>query len=125
MIYTNYEWDFTNDGTFDATGANDIAHLHRPTEPTTSALTVTDNTGATNTLVKKGYIVISNMICHGARLRQHQPQQGAEDLVRCWLHDGRSNSSPGNYNKIIFQSINGGVIDPQPGGCDAVITVGP
>ena len=123
VVYTNYEWDFTNDGAFDATGAS-TSHSYTTDGAYDVRLRVTDSTGATNTLVKKAYIVISNMICTVPDFGNTNPNKAQ----KTWSDAGFTTTvqfRPGNYNKIIYQSINGGVIDPQPGGCDAVITVGP
>jgi PKD repeat protein len=44
----SYEWDFTNDGTIDATGST-ASHVYGAAGSYTAALTVTDDDGATDT----------------------------------------------------------------------------
>jgi PKD repeat protein len=123
VVYTLYQWDFNADGTFDATGPN-VSRAYPTDGIYDVTLKVTDNTGATSTLTKKGYIVISNKLCTVPDFGNTNPNKAQ----RTWDNAGFTTTvlfKPGNYNKINYQSITGGVIDPQPGGCDAVITVGP
>lgn len=123
VTYTQYQWDFTNDGSFDATGLS-TSHAYLTDGAYDVRLKVTDSTGATNELIKKAYIVISNKICKVPDFGNTNPNKAQ----KTWSDAGFTTTvqfRPGNYNKIIYQSINGGVIDPQPGGCDAAITVGP
>ena len=125
VSYTSYQWDFTNDGSFDATGAT-TSHTYTTDGAYDVRLMVTDSTGATSTLVKKAYIVIGNRICT-------VPDFGNTKLNRAqskWSDAGftttvQAQSGPTNNYTINTQSITGGTIDPQPGGCDAVIRVGP
>ena len=58
VVYTNYEWDCTSDGTPDWTGATrTTAVCNYPTSGSYDVtLTVTDNTGAQSTLRKNGYV---------------------------------------------------------------------
>jgi PKD repeat protein len=123
VTYTQYQWDFTNDGSFDATGVS-TSHAYPTDGAYDVRLKVTDSTGATSVLIKKAYIVISNKICTVPDFGNTNPNKAQ----KMWSDAGFTTTvqfRPGQYNKIIYQSINGGVIDPQPGGCDAVITVGP
>ena len=81
--------------------------------------------GATNTLTKKAYIVITNQICIVPDFGNRKKNQ-AEGL---WSAAGfttqvQFQNGQGNYN-IVYQSLTGGMIDPQPAGCGSVITVGP
>lgn len=124
VTYTNYQWDFDNNGTFDATGQN-TTHAYLTDGVYDVRLKVTDNTGATNELIKKGYIVITNKICTvpdfgNTRTNQAQNKWAAAGFTTSVLFD----PGPNNY-KIVTQSITGGTIDPQPGGCAATIRVGP
>jgi PKD repeat protein len=124
VTYTNYQWDFTNDGTFDATGAT-TSHAYLTDGAYDVRLRVTDSTGATNELIKKGYIVITNKICTvpdfgNTRVNQAQNKWAAAGFTTSVQFD----PGPNNY-RIVTQSITGGTIDPQPGGCGATIRVGP
>jgi PKD repeat protein len=122
VTYTNYQWDFTNDGTFDATGAT-TSHQYTTDGVYDVRLKVTDSTGAVNTLIKKAYIVITNKICTVPDFGNVNPNQAQNR----WSAAGFTTTvlfQPGKYNKINYQSITGGTIDP-PNGCAAVITVGP
>ena len=124
VTYTNYQWDFDNNGTFDATGQN-TTHAYLTDGAYDVRLKVTDSTGATNELIKKAYIVITNKICTvpdfgNTRTNQAQAKWAAAGFTTSVLFD----PGPNNY-KIVTQSITGGTIDPQPGGCAATITVGP
>jgi PKD repeat protein/general stress protein CsbA len=124
VTYTNWQWDFTNDGTFDATGLT-ASHTYPAVGAYNVRLKVTDNTGATNTLVKTAYIVVGKRTCtvpDFANVNLNQAQG-------VWNGAGFTttvNSVPGKQNyKIRSQTILGGTIDPQPDGCASTITVGP
>ena len=62
VTYTNYQWDFTNDGTFDATG-NTASHTYATSGVYSVTLKVTDNTGGTNTLTKIGFVNVGRKLC--------------------------------------------------------------
>ncbi len=62
VTYTSYQWDFTNDGTFDATGTT-ASHTYATSGAYSVTLKVTDNTGATNTLTKTGYVNVGRRLC--------------------------------------------------------------
>lgn len=123
VVYTLYQWDFNGDGTFDTTGPS-VTRSYPTDGIYDVTLKVTDNTGATSTLTKKGYIVIGTRICTVPDFGNTNPNKAQ----KTWNDAGFTTTvlfQAGNYNKINYQSITGGIIDPQPGGCDAVITVGP
>ncbi len=123
VTYTQYQWDFTNDGTFDASGAT-TSHTYATDGVYDVTLKVTSSTGATSTLTKKAYIVITNKICIVPDFGNKQ----ASAAQGIWNTAGFTTTvqlQAGNYKKLNYQSITGGTIDPQPGGCAAVITVGP
>jgi PKD repeat protein len=124
LTYTKYEWDFTNDGTFDAGGAT-TTHAYLTDGAYDVRLKVTDSTGATNEVIKKAYIVITNKICTvpdfgNTRTNQAQAKWAAAGFTTAVQFD----PGPNNY-KIVTQAPTGGTIDPQPGGCAATIRVGP
>jgi PKD repeat protein len=123
VTYTNYEWDFTGDGTYDATGAT--ANHTYPTDGAYDVvLRVTASGGATSVLRKTGYIVVTNKICTVPDFANTNANQAQNR----WSNAGFTTTvlfQQGNYNKLHYQSILGGTVDPQPAGCDAVITVGP
>jgi PKD repeat protein len=123
VTYTTYEWDFTGDGTYDATGLT-ATHVYTTDGVYDVALRVTDSGGATNVLTKVGYIVVTNRICtvpDFANVNRNAAQNR-------WSNAGFTTDvqfQGGSWNKIHYQSIVGGTVDPQPNGCDSVITVGP
>jgi PKD repeat protein len=124
VTYTNYQWDFTNDGTFDATGAT-ANHTYATDGVYNVRLRVTDNTAAQNTLVKNAYIVVGKRICTVPDFA-NKKKNSAQGL---WSAAGFSTTvnlanGQGNYT-IHSQTILGGTIDPQPLGCASTITVGP
>lgn len=124
ITYASYEWDLDGDGTFDATGQN--VSRNYPTDGVFDiSLRVTTSTGATNTLTKKAYIVITNKVCTVPAFGNSKKNQ-AQGL---WAAAGFTTQvqfqpGQGNYD-IVYQSLTGGAIDPQPAGCGSVITVGP
>ncbi len=125
VTYTSWEWDFTSDGTYDATGLT-AAHSYATPGAYDVTLRVTDNLGATSVLTKAGYVIVQKKVCTVPdffKVKKNSAQQR-------WVVDAgfstsvQFQSGNGNYS-IGYQSIVGGTIDPQPNGCDAVITVGP
>ena len=127
VIYTNWEWDFTSDGVFDPPGATASFDLRMNTSVGSYDVTlkVTDSTGATNTLTKKGYVVVQHKVCTVPdffNVKKNSAQQRWTDAgfsTQVLFQNGN-----GNYT-IKYQSIVGGTIDPQPAGCGSVVTVGP
>jgi PKD repeat protein len=124
VTYTNYQWDFTNDGTFDATGAT-TNHTYSAEGSYDVRLRVTDSTGAQNTLTKKAYIVVSKRICTVPDFATTKKN----DAQSRWAAAGFTTTvqfaaGQGNYS-IHQQTLLGGTIDPQPDGCASTITVGP
>lgn len=124
VTYTQWEWDLSGDGVFDATGPTPSRNY--PTDGVFDiTLRVTDSTGAQSTMTKKAYIVITNKICtvpDFGNVKKNQAQtrwRNANFTTQVQFQAGQ-----GNYT-INYQSITGGTIDPQPDGCDSVITVGP
>jgi hypothetical protein len=88
-------------------------------------LRVTDNTNATNTLTKTGYINVSDKICtvpDYANTKKNNAQ--ATWAAAGFTTQVQFQNGNGNYT-IHYQSIVGGTINPPPNGCAAVITVGP
>jgi PKD repeat protein len=121
--YTTYEWDFTNNGSFDATGAT-TAFTYSTDGTYTVRLRVTDDTGATNEIIKIA-VVVSDRQCvvpDFANVKRNNAQSR-------WAAAGFTTTVttlPGNGNySIQYQSIVGGTINPQPSGCASTITVGP
>ena len=62
VTYTSYQWDFTNDGTFDATGVTASNNYTTPGLYDVR-LRVTDSTGAQSTLTKTAYISVGRRVC--------------------------------------------------------------
>jgi FOG: PKD repeat len=124
VVYTKYEWDFTGDGTFDATGQT-TSHSY-PTEGTYSVrLRVTDDAGATSEIVKTGYIVVGHKICVVPNFAgTHKNSAQAMWATNGFTTQVRYLAGTGNYT-IGSQTITGGTIDPQPDACASIITVGP
>jgi PKD repeat protein len=124
VTYTNYQWDFTNDGTFDATGPT-ASFTYSAPGLYDVRLRVTDSTGATNEVVKQGFIYVGRRICTVPDFATTK-KNGAQSL---WTSAGFTTTvlfGAGNGNYTIHsQTILGGTIDPQPNGCNSVITVGP
>jgi hypothetical protein len=86
---------------------------------------VTDSTGATSTLTKVDYVIITNKICTVPDFGNTKKNQAQNR----WDNAGFTTqvlfqAGQGNYT-INEQDITGGTVDPQPDGCDSVITVGP
>lgn len=129
VTYTQYQWDFTNDGTFDATGPS-ATHTY-PTDGSYDVrLRVTDSTGATSELTKVGAVVVTDRICVVPDFanRQRNEAQGiwaaaGFTTTVTTLPSGQGQGN-GNY-QINYQSLVGGTINPQPNGCGSTITVGP
>lgn len=128
VTYTSYQWDFTNDGTFDANGQN-TAYTYTSDGTYTVRLRVTDSTGATNEISKVA-VIVTDRVCvvpDFANVNRNQAQSrwsaaGFTTTVTT-LPSGSGNGN-GNY-QINYQSIVGGTINPQPNGCASTITVGP
>ncbi len=131
VTYTNYQWDFTSDGTWDATGPTRTTASH--TYPTAGSydvtLRVTDSTG-TSTLRKNAYVNVQQRVCVVPNFFNVFSDQTAR-IQRDWDDAGFTTnvtilpSPDGKKYKIRYQSINGGITDPQPAGCGTVLTVGP
>jgi PKD repeat protein len=124
VTYTNWEWDFTSDGTFDATGAT-TSHNYPTSGAYSVTLRVTDSTGATNTLKKVDYVIVQHKICtvpdfFNVKHNSAQSRWSAAGFTTPVLF-----LPPSNNYTIKYQSIVGGTTDPQPAGCSTVITVGP
>ena len=124
VTYTSYQWDFTNDGTFDATGATATNRYNTPGLYDVR-LRVTDSTGAQSTLTKTAYIFVGRRVCTVPDFATTK-KNGAQAL---WAAAGFSTDvtfavGNGNYT-IRSQTILGGTVDPRPDGCDSVIQVGP
>jgi PKD repeat protein len=122
--YTDWDWDFENDGTFDAAGQT-ASHTYTGEGAFSVRLRVTDDTGAWNELLKTGYIVVNRKVCtvpDFAGVRKNSAQTRWADAG--FTTQVQFLSGNGNY-VIGQQSIVGGVIDPQPDGCDSTIIVGP
>jgi PKD repeat protein len=127
VVYTNYEWDCTSDGSWDRSGATQTtaACTYATSGSYDVTLRVTDNTGATSTLRKNGYVNVAHRVCtvpNFFNTNQNQAQNR-------WASAGFTTTvlfqtGPNNY-KIKYQSINGSTVDPQPDGCASIITVGP
>jgi PKD repeat protein len=127
VTYTKYEWDFTSDGTYDATGAS-TTHTYATSGSYDVTLRVTDNTSATSVLRKNGYVIVAHKVCVVPNFFNVGSNQ-AMKIQKDWHDAGFTTNvtilaGPKNY-KIQYQSINGGISDPQPAGCGSVISVGP
>jgi PKD repeat protein len=127
VTYTNYEWDCRSDGSWQVVGPTKTTAVctYSTSGSYDVTLRVTDNTGAKNTLRKNGYVNVQHKICvvpNFANTRRNQAQNR-------WNTAGFTTTvlfQPGSNNyQIKYQSINGGISDPQPAGCASVITVGP
>ncbi len=124
VTYTTYEWDLDGDGAFDD-GTGPTAAFNYTTEGSyTVSLRASDGT-TTNTVTKAGYINVLRKICivpDFARTKKNDAQTR-------WSTAGFTTSvlfQSGNGNYTIHnQTLTGGTIDPQPAGCDSIITVGP
>jgi len=124
VTYTSYQWDFENDGTFDATGVTASNRYNSPGLYDVR-LRVTDSTGAQSTLTKIAYISVGRRVCTVPDFGTTK-KNGAQAL---WTAAGFTTNvtfavGNGNYT-IRQQTILGGTIDPQPDGCASVIQVGP
>lgn len=124
VTYTQWEWDFNGDGTFDGSGQS-VGFTYNAVGSYNVTLRVTDSTGATNTQTKTAYIIVNRRVCtvpDFAGVRRNSAQA-------LWAAAGFTTTvsfqpGQGNY-RIQYQSLVGGTIDPQPGGCGSSITVGP
>lgn len=124
LTYTDWEWDFTSNGSFDASGMT-VTHTYTTTGSYDVTLRVTDETGAQNTLTKDDVVIVQHKVCtvpdfFNTKMGKAQDRWDEAGFTTQVLFQ----SGTGNYS-IGYQSIVGGVIDPQPAGCGAVITVGP
>jgi PKD repeat protein len=128
VAYASWEWDFDSDGTIDGTGES-AAHTYAAPGSYDVTLTVTDDTGATNSQTKSAYIFVGERVCRVPDFAKVR----VDDAQAIWTAAGFSttvgklpppNPRSPNY-KIETQSLLGGTIDPQPDGCDSSITVGP
>lgn len=131
VTYTEYAWDFTDNGSYDETGATltSVTHTYATPGAYSVRLRVTDDTGASHDLGKIAYVVVDRRLCtvpDFAGVRR-------DDAQARWASAGFTTTvtllpppPKGNANyKINYQSILGGSVDPQPLGCDSTITVGP
>ena len=122
VTYTSWDWDF-GDGT---TGTGEsVSHTYPDAGTYDVTLTVSDATTSSTPHTKDDYIIVNRQICtvpDFANTRSNQAQNR-------WSSAGFTttvNFEPGPNNYVIHgQSIVGGTVDPQPDGCDSVITVGP
>jgi PKD repeat protein len=132
VTYTNFEWDFTSNGTYDATGATltSTSHTYSTSGSYDVTLRVTDNTGAQSTLTKAVYVIVGRRTCtvpdfFNTKRNDAQSRWAAAGFTTTVITQPPKNGGGNaNYN-IGYQSIVGGLIDPQPAGCASVITVGP
>jgi PKD repeat protein len=132
VVYTNYEWDCTSDGTWDWTGSTRTAAACTYPSPGSYDVTlrVTDNTTAQSTLRKNGYVNVTHRVCVVPNFFNVFSDQTSK-IQDDWHAAGFTTnvtilpSADGRKYKIQFQSINGGISDPQPAGCGSVLTVGP
>jgi PKD repeat protein len=126
--YTNWEWDFDGDGTFDGTGQS-VNHTYPAIGVYDVTLRVTDDSGATDTRTKTAYIVVTEKSCtvpdfFNVRVSNAQALWSAAGFTTTVTALPPANRGNADY-RIKTQSILGGTIDPQPDGCDSTITVGP
>jgi PKD repeat protein len=125
VTYASYEWDFENDGTFDDTGQS-VTHTYTNPGVYDVTLRVTEaGTNAQDELTKTAAVIVNKKVCRVpdfANRRKNTAQGlwgGAGFTTTVQFLQGQ-----GNY-LIHTQTITGGTVDPQPLGCDSVITVGP
>jgi PKD repeat protein len=131
VTYTNYEWDFTSDGTYDLSGPTQTtaSHTYATSGSYDVTLRVTDSTGS-STLRKNGYVNVTHKICVVPNFFNVFSDQTTK-IQKDWHDAGFTTnvtvlpSPDGKKYKIQYQSINGGISDPQPAGCGSVISVGP
>jgi PKD repeat protein len=131
VTYTSFEWDFTSDGTFDTVGtATTVTHTYPTSGIYDVTLRVTDNSGATSVLRKNGYVIVQHKVCVVPNFFNVQSDPAVK-IQKDW-HDAGFTTNvtilaapDGKKYKIQYQSINGGISDPQPAGCGSVLTVGP
>jgi PKD repeat protein len=131
VIYTNYEWDFTSDGTFDVTGATatTTSHTYAASGSYDVTLRVTDNAGAQSTLKKTAYVIVTDRLCtvpdfFNTKRDDAQGRWAAAGFTTTVQFLPPKGNGNNNYN-IKYQSMVGGLIDPLPLGCGSTITVGP
>ena len=121
VAYTSFDWEFGDGGT--STQQNP-SHTYPNEGVYDVTLTVSDGT-TSSTLIKQAYIVVTHQICtvpDFARVRKNQAQDRWEDAG--FTTPVTTLAGTGNY-EITYQSILGGLVDPQPDGCDSTISVGP
>ena len=133
--YTNWQWDFTNNGTFDASGQT-VTTTYQVAGSYDVRLRVTDSAGTTHEVIKVAYIIVSKRICIVPDFANvwRFPQGNDPGSQARWNAAGFTTTvqflpptqgpANGNY-RIRTQTIVGGTIDPQPDGCGSTITVGP
>ena len=132
VTYTNYEWDCTSDGTWDHTSPTQTTAVCVYPTPGSYDVTlrVTDDTAATSTLRKNGYVNVTHRICVVPNFFNVFSDQTTR-IQNDWHGAGFTTdvtilpSPDGRKYKIQYQSINGGISDPQPAGCGSLLTVGP
>jgi PKD repeat protein len=127
LTYTNYEWDFDSNGTWDTSGPtrSTASHTYTTSGSYDVTLRITDDTGATSTLRKNGYVNVQHKICtvpnfFNTKKNSAQSRWNAAGFTT----NVTFQTGQGNYT-IRYQSINGGIVDPQPASCGTAITVGP
>ncbi len=130
VVYTNYQWDVDYDGStpsyeFEGPDQASVTWKYQNEGVYAVRLVVTDESSGIDQLTKLAYVVITPPVCT-------VPDFGNKKLSAAqtlWSQAGFTTqvlSLPGkNDYKINYQSLLGGVIDPQPDGCDSTITVGP
>jgi PKD repeat protein len=122
VTYVDYAWDFGDGAT--GNGAS-ITHTYAAEDTYDVTLTVRDDTGATNQLIKVGYITVSHEICRVPDFANKKKNNAQAIWAAAnFTTQVQFRSGQGNYD-IRYQSLVGGTIDPQPDGCDSVIEVGP
>ena len=125
ITYSDYEWDFDGDGTYDDTGLSATHNYTSPGAYTVSLRVTESGTGATDVQTKTEYIIVSTRTCTVPDFANRRKN----DAQGVWAAAGFTTGvlfAAGNGNYLIHtQTILGGTIDPQPLGCDSTITVGP
>lgn len=124
VTYVGYTWDFGDGSAVDSSGPS-VVHTYQNPGMYDVSLTVTDAATGTDTQVKDGYIVVTHKICTVPDFAN----QRMNDAQGIWEAAGFTTdvsfaAGHGNY-LIQSQSIVGGTIDPQPGGCASDVMVGP
>jgi PKD repeat protein len=129
VVYSDYEWDFDNNGSWDATGQT-VNHTYAATGEYDVTLRVTEaGTGTQDAITKKAVVIVNPRLCKVPDFGNRFASQAQGIWSAAFFTTTVNVLPPKNPNqpdyKIRTQSIVGGTVDPQPLGCASNITVGP